>query len=110
MKFTVDIDKQFNESNIQDWKNAHYATIKILAEMGVFYEIHESAHGRMHMDFELHSVLPIPDILVMRLALGDDFKRIRNDATRYFLNVTIDQWLPGLKEINERRSIKELLE
>lgn len=109
MKFTVDIDKQFNESNIQDWKNAHYATIKILAEMGIFYEIHESAHGRMHMDFELHSVLSIPDILVMRLALGDDFKRIRSDATRYFLNVTIDQWLPGLKEINERGSIKELL-
>ena len=110
MKFTVDIDKPLSISNLQDWKNSHYAVVKILAEMGMFYDVHESAHGRMHLDFEIHSTLSIPDILVMRLALGDDFKRIRSDAVRYFLNVTIDRWLPGLKEIQERGSIKELLE
>lgn len=109
MKFTVDIDKHFNDSNIQDWKNSHYAVIKTLAEMGMFYEVRESAHGRMHMDFDTRSASD-DEILVLRLALGDDFKRVRTDAVRYLLNVKVDHWLPGLKEINERGSIKELLE
>ena len=106
MKFTVDIDKSFNDTNLNEWRNTHYAVIKILAEMGIFYKVNESAHGRMHMDFEVPYNLPNQDVLVMRLALGDDFKRIRVDATRYFLAVTIDHWLPGLKEINERSETK----
>lgn len=91
MKFTVDIDKPLTHENVNDWGASHYATIKVLAEKGIFYEINESAHGRMHADFITERQLEDKDILLMRLALGDDIRRLRMDAVRYFLGVKIDQ-------------------
>ena len=91
MKFTVDIDKPITPENINDWQNSHYATIQVLAEKGIFYEINESAHGRIHVDFSTERQLEDKDILLMRLALGDDIRRLRMDAVRYFLGIKIDQ-------------------
>jgi hypothetical protein len=91
MKFTVDIDQPLTLENISNWENLHYATIQVLAEKGIFYEINASAHGRMHADFSTERQLEDKDILLMRLALGDDIRRLRMDAVRYFLNIKIDQ-------------------
>ena len=103
MKFTVDIDKPFNESNVQDWHNSHYAVIQRLAEQGIFFIVYQSAHGRIHADFETgNREFFEMEMLVMRLALGDDIRRLRTDSTRFFLGIKIDQWLPGLKEVEQR--------
>ena len=95
MKFKVDIDKPFTPENVNDWYNSHYATIQVLAEKGIFYEINESAHGHFHADFDFPFEFTTKDtdkdILLMRLALGDDIRRLRMDAVRYFLGIKIDQ-------------------
>jgi hypothetical protein len=91
MKFTVDIDKPFTSWNVDDWQNSHYAIIQVLAEKGIFYNISESVHGSFRVDFDTERQLEDKDILLMRLALGDDIRRLRMDAVRYFLNIKIDQ-------------------
>ncbi len=91
MKFTVDIDQPFTIERVGDWHNSHYAIIQVLAEKGIFYEVKASAHGRFHVDFDTERQLEDKDILLMRLALGDDIRRLRMDAVRYFLNIKIDQ-------------------
>ena len=91
MKFTVDIDQPFTIERVGDWHNSHYAIIQVLAEKGIFYEINKSAHGRIHVDFSTERQLEDKDMLLMRLALGDDIRRLRMDAVRYFLNIKIDQ-------------------
>ena len=91
MKFTVDIDKPFTPENVNDWFTSHYATLQVLAEEGIFYEINGSAHGRFHVDFSTERQLEDKDILLMRLALGNDIRRLRMDAVRYFLNIKINQ-------------------
>ena len=91
MKFTVDIDKPLTRENVNDWGALHFAVIQALEGKGIFYEINESAHGRFHVDFDTERQLEDKDILLMRLALGDDIRRLRMDAVRYFLNIKIDQ-------------------
>jgi hypothetical protein len=107
MKFTVDIDKAFTHENVNDWHNSHYAVIQRLAEQGIFYVVNQSAHGRIHADFEIgHGDFSDREMLLMRLALGDDIRRLRTDSTRFFLGIEIDQWLPGLKEVEQRGKIQ----
>ena len=93
MKFTVDIDQPFTIERVGDWHNSHYAIIQVLAEKGIFYEVKASAYGKFqfHADFSTERQLEDKDILLMRLALGDDIRRLRMDAVRYFLNIKIDQ-------------------
>ena len=91
MKFTVDIDKPVTVENYNDWFSSHYATIQVLEEKGIFYKVTENVHGRFHVDFDTERQLEDKDILLMRLALGDDIRRLRMDAVRYFLNIKIDQ-------------------
>ena len=101
MKFTVDIDKPLTLENISNWQNSHYAIIQMLAEKGIFYEVRgnyevdRNAHGHFHVDFDFPFEFTTKDtdkdILLMRLALGDDIRRLRMDAVRYFLNIKIDQ-------------------
>lgn len=103
MKFTVDTLKPFTLGSKQEWYASHYAIIKMLGELGIFCETRESKGHSMLVDFDVPVLYPrnsdaeISEILLMRLALGDDIKRIRMDATKYFLDVKIEQYLSDEK-------------
>ena len=105
-KITIDIDKPYND------KNMHDAGMRILhfwygyCMMSIDYR--RSAHDRLHLDVEFpddmyrriteeldHSDIEDMYFILFRLAAGDDIRRLRTDAKKFFKGEDIFHWLPS---------------
>ena len=113
---TIDIDKPYNDKNIEDaedkilslenskfhvdgdWKNGNWEMIDYV----------QSAHDRIHVDVmfpddmyrriteELdHSDIEDMYFILFRLSAGDDIRRLRTDAKKFFKGEDIFHWLPS---------------
>ena len=114
MKVTVDIDKEFNEKNVVKAAEA-------IERVGIYLKSispRESAHGRIHIDIEFPDdlgeiLLDIRDysdiadmfMVLFRLAVGDDIRRVRGDAIKMLKGEEISHWIPA-KEDYERMKEK----
>ena len=103
-KITIDIDKPYNDKNVQDADN------RILAVGDKYWEAidyRRSAHDRLHVDLTFPDYLyeifqkQIDDdfedmyFVLFRLAAGDDIRRLRTDAKKFFKGEDILHWLPS---------------
>lgn len=113
MKITIDIDKKFNDGNVNIVKDRilHLPTKYI----GDFF-FKPSAHDRIHVDvifpddfgYDVRGVTDHFDmedmyLLIYRLAAGDDIKRLRVDAARFLRGEEIDHWLPSKEDYERMR-------
>ena len=101
---TIDIDKPYNDKNIE-------AGRKLVSSLRVDYEgidYRRSAHDRLHVDVEfpdyiyseIEDQLSFTDFedmyfILFRLAAGDDIRRLRTDAKKFFKGEDIFHWLPS---------------
>ena len=104
-KITIDIDKPYNDKIItlatqlipsigeKNWRGALYVP---------------SAHDRLHVNVEFpddmserifkkmdHSDIEDMYFVLFRLAAGDDIRRLRTDAKKFFKGEDIFHWLPS---------------
>ena len=100
---TIDIDKPFNDKNMQD------AGKRILSVENGYWEtidFRRSAHDRLHVDVDFpddmyrrlrldHSDIEDMYFILFRLAAGDDIRRLRTDAKKFFKGEDIFHWLPS---------------
>ena len=102
---TIDIDKPYND------KNRETAGDKIRSLENVNWQsIHyrRSAHDRLHLDVrflddmysEIQERMSPSDFedmyfILFRLAAGDDIRRLRTDAKKFFKGEDIFHWLPS---------------
>ena len=108
---TIDIDKPYNDKNID------VAADKILSlgnEPWLTMDYRRSAHDRLHVDvifpdnmyrritqgFDINGKFDNSDIedmyfILFRLAAGDDIRRLRIDARKFFKGEDIFHWLPS---------------
>lgn len=110
-KITIDIDKPYNDRNLHDAGNhilhlgdKYWETIDYT--MSIDYR--RSAHDRLHVDVEFPddmywriteeldgSTLEDMYFILFRLAAGDDIRRLRTDAKKFFKGEDIFHWLPS---------------
>lgn len=114
MKITIDIDKPFNEKSI----NPIAAKLNEfdLPTMGKIFR--RSAHDRIHLDlkfyepdtlgsylegkYDFHTIADMY-LLIVRLALNDDIRRLRTDAAKFLMNQDIYHWLPSKEDYEKMR-------
>ena len=104
IKITIDIDKPYTDKNIADARN------RILSVGDYYWEAvdyRRSAHDRLHVDLTFPDYLDEifrnqddPDFedmyfILFRLAAGDDIRRLRTDAKKFFKGEDIFHWLPS---------------
>ena len=102
---TIDVDKPYNRKNIDD-----AADRIIYLEEGCWQviEYNQSAHDRLHVDVDFpddmserifkkmdHSDIEDMYFILFRLAAGDDIRRLRTDAKKFFKGEDISHWLPS---------------
>ena len=110
-KITVDIDKPYYDKNLHDAGNQvlylgrkYWETIDYT--MSIDYR--RSAHDRLHVDVEFpddmyrriteeldNSDFEDMYFVLFRLAAGDDIRRLRTDAKKFFKGEDIFHWLPS---------------
>ena len=104
-KITIDIDKPYTDKNIDDARN------RILSVGNGYWETidyNRSAHDRLHLDVDfpddmyrrITEQLDDSDFedmyfILFRLAAGDDIRRLRTDAKKFFKGEDIFHWLPS---------------
>ena len=102
---TIDIDKPYNDKNIED------AALRIISLVEKYLQVivyRRSAHDRLHVDVEfpddmyriITEQLDDSDFedmyfILFRLAAGDDIRRLRTDAKKFFKGEDIFHWLPS---------------
>ena len=102
---TIDIDKPYNDKSMQDAGN------RILSVGNGYWETidyRRSAHDRLHVDVDFpddmygriteeldHSDFEDMYFILFRLAAGDDIRRLRTDAKKFFKGEDIFHWLPS---------------
>ena len=102
-KITIDIDKPYNDKNIEDAANW---IISLGEEHWQAIEYNRSAHDRLHADVAFphdmyrkltldHSDVEDMYFILFRLAAGDDIHRLRTDAKKFFKGEDIFHWLPS---------------
>jgi hypothetical protein len=104
-KITIDIDKLYNDKNKQD---AQLRVLSIGNSDWRGIDLRRSAHDRVHVDVEfpddmserIFEELDYSDIedmyfILFRLAAGDDIRRLRTDAKKFFKGEDIFHWLPS---------------
>ena len=102
---TIDIDKPYNRKNIED---ASDRIISLGEEHWQLIEYNQSAHDRLHVDVEFpddmyrriteeldNSDFEDMYFVLFRLAAGDDIRRLRTDAKKFFKGEDIFHWLPS---------------
>lgn len=110
MKITIDIDKKFNDGNVNIVKDR---ILHLPARcIGDFF-VKPSAHDRIHVDvifpddsgYDVGGATDHFDmyLLIYRLAAGDDIKRLRVDAARFLRGEEIDHWLPSKEDYEKMR-------
>ena len=102
-KITIDIDKPYNDKNVEAARKM-ITTIEADVE-GIDYI--QSAHDRLHMDVYFPNDLYVELLnwtaneledmyfILFRLAAGDDIRRLRTDAKKFFKGEDIFHWLPS---------------
>ena len=102
-KITIDIDKPYNDKNIA----LAAAVLEDLPIVKKRYQVfRRSSHDRIHIDLYLDNELDLPAFydfkdyedlffIVIRLAAGDDIRRLRTDAKKFFKGEDIFHWLPS---------------
>ena len=112
MKVTVDIDKEYNDKNIA-------LAMEAIERVGIDLKrvsVRQSAHDRIHIDIEysdnlgywLMEMLDYQDIenlhlIVIRLAAGDDIRRVRGYAIRMLKGEEISHWIPAKEDYENMR-------
>ena len=104
-KITIDIDKPYNDKNIEDAANW---IISLEEKHWPVIECNLSAHDRLHMDVtfpdDMYRIIAeqldesdFKDMyfILFRLAAGDDIRRLRTDAKKFFKGEDIFHWLPS---------------
>ena len=102
-KITIDIDKPYNDKNIED---TALRIISLGEEHWQIIQCCRSAHDRLHADVGFpddmyrrmmldHSDIEDMYFILFRLAAGDDIRRLRTDATKFFKGENIFHWLPS---------------
>ena len=104
-KITIDIDKPYNEKNIED---AVLRVVSLGEEHRQIIEYWRSVHDRLHVDVIFpddmyrriterldHSDFEDMYFILFRLAAGDDIRRLRTDAKKFFKGEDIFHWLPS---------------
>ena len=112
MKVTIDVDKEYNDENIalalsklpQPDKWEKHLTVR------------KSAHDRIHFDIEYPDDLgyrvedridysDIADmyLILVRLAAGDDIRRVRSDAVKMLKGEEIRHWIPAKEDYEKMR-------
>ena len=110
-KITIDIDKPYNDKNIDD------AALRILSVGDYYWErvdYRRSAHDRLHVDVDfpddmyrrITEQLDESDFedmyfILFRLAAGDDIRRLRTDAKKFFKGEDIFHWLPSKDDVKQ---------
>ena len=126
MKVTIDIDKEYNDRNIA-------LALEAVERAGIDLKkvsVRRSAHDRIHLDIEYPDDLgfwvedridysDIADmyLILVRLAVGDDIRRVRGDAMKMLKGGEIQHWIPAKedyekmreKEFRHRGTIDDLL-
>ena len=103
-KITIDIDKPYNDKNIQDTQIQIQSVSRNVDWQEIDYK--RSAHDRLHVDVEFpdsiyrrlrldHSDVEDMYFILFRLAAGDDIRRLRTDAKKFFKGEDIFHWLPS---------------
>ena len=112
MKITVDIDKEYNDKNIA-------LAMEAVERVGIDLKrvsARRSAHDRIHFDIEysddlgyrLEEMFDYRDVedmflIVIRLAAGDDIRRVRGDAIKTLKGEEISHWLPAKEDYEKMR-------
>ena len=100
---TIDIDKPYNSENIA-LAAAVMEGVRVIRLQSK--EFKRSVHDRIHLDIHFADRLDLPffydpsDIedlffIAVRLAAGDDIRRLRTDAKKFFKGEDILHWLPS---------------
>ena len=102
---TIDIDKPYNRKNIDD---AADRIISLGEGHWQVIQYNQSAHDRLHVDVgfpdfmysAINRHMRFTDIedmyfILFRLAAGDDIRRLRTDAKKFFKGEDIFHWLPS---------------
>ena len=106
-KITIDIDKPYNDKNMQDAGN-RILYLEETIDYLITIDYMRSAHDRLHVDVDfpddmyrrITEQLDSPDFedmyfILFRLAAGDDIRRLRTDAKKFFKGEDIFHWLPS---------------
>ena len=112
MKVTVDIDKEYNDKNIA-------LAMEAIERVGIDLKrvsARRSAHDRIHIDIEYPDDLgywvqdridysDIADmyLILIRLAVGDDSRRVRGDAIKVLRGDEVTHWLPAKEDYEKMR-------
>ncbi|MCL5439375.1 MAG: hypothetical protein M1595_00495 [Candidatus Thermoplasmatota archaeon] len=112
MRITIDIDKEYNDKNIA-------LGIKAIERLGISLKrvsARRSAHDRIHFDIEyidelgywLEEKIDYSDIadmylILVRLAAGDDIKRVRSDALKWIRGGEIKHWIPAKEDYEKMK-------
>jgi hypothetical protein len=112
MKVTVDIDKEYNDKNIA-------LAMEAIERLGIDLmrvSVRRSAHDRIHFDIEYPDDLgyrvedriddsDIADmyLILIRLAAGDDIRRVRGDAIKMLKGEEISHWIPAKEDYEKMR-------
>ena len=101
---TIDIDKPYNDKSMQDARNR---ILSIAERCWNATEFRRSAHDRLHVNLRfpdsmseilqrlLDSQIEDMYFILFRLAAGDDIRRLRTDAKKFFKGEDILHWLPS---------------
>lgn len=102
MIITIDIDKRFNPQNITQWHESHKLVMDKIVELPTFmvYHTNRSVHDRIHIDLEF-SITDDHDAFLIRLALGDDIKRLRTDIQRFFMGEPVNHYLRNKQDYDD---------
>ena len=117
-KITIDIDKPFNDENML----AAFQQLTSFVQKKINWvkaSYLPSAHDRLHIDVEFPDDMfddsDIEDMyfILFRLAAGDDIRRLRTDAKKFFKGEDIFHWLPSKDDYRkvaerEKRSLRTL--
>ena len=112
MKVTIDVDKEYNDKNIALGMEA---IERIGIDLGRV-SVRQSAHDRIHFDIEYPDDLgyrvedridysDIADmyLILIRLAAGDDIRRVRSDAVKILKGGEIRHWIPAKEDYEKMR-------
>ena len=114
MKVTVDIDKEYSDKNIA-------LALEAIERVGIDLKrvlVRRSAHDRIHFDInypedlgywlEEMQMLDYSDVadmylILIRLAVGDDSRRVRGDAIKVLRGDEVTHWLPAKEDYEKMR-------
>ena len=102
MKVTIDIDKEYNDKNIA----LAMSRLPQSDQWERNVRVRRSAHDRIHIDMDFpdnYGYVGDLYILVFRLAVGDDIRRVRGDAIRMLKGEEISHWIPAKEDYEKMR-------